>query len=349
MIPATDREKWNSIVKEFTNWDIYYTWEYAVSFTNQDGGKTYLIHYTDGEYSLYYVVIERDIADIAEFTGRIPAGKFFDWETPYGYGGPFSADSYIRQELQKKFLSELTKLARKRNVVSQFIRFHPLLGNHLLCDKAIEYKYIHDVIYMDLCTEDDILVQIHSKARNLVRKAIKNNIIITHDKGQHLDEFISIYEATMQRDDAGEFYYFPREYYEFLCREMGDNIEFFYASKDDKIIAAAIFFYGRQYMHYHLSGSLKEYGTYAPNNLLIYEAAKWGRERGCEKLHLGGGIQANDGLFHFKQQFNPSGRIGFFVGRNIFLPNAYKALLQVRKDVDNSFDMDNGFMIQYRR
>jgi hypothetical protein len=101
-------------------------------------------------------------------------------------------------------------------------------------------------------------------------------------------------------------------------------------------------------MHYHLSANLAEYRTFAPTNLLLYEAANWGRENGLKALHLGGGLGVEDSLFHFKKQFNRQGRIGFCIGRNIFDREAYDKLLQLRKQGCSDFDVENSYYIQYR-
>ena len=87
-----------------------------------------------------------------------------------------------------------------------------------------------------------------------------------------------------------------------------------------------------------------------PSNLLLYEAALWCCNHGVHKLHLGGGVSLEeDGLFHFKKQFNKYGRIGFYVGRTIFDKAKYNFLCNQRHKEDSTFDVNNSFMIQYRR
>lgn len=193
------------------------------------------------------------------------------------------------------------------------------------------------------------MLQMDSKNRNMVRKAIKSGITIFHDKGNYLDEFIKIYEATMDNNSASSYYYFERSYYEYLIENMRENIEFFYSVYENRIIGAAIFFFNKEFMHYHLSGIYKEYRALAPTNLLLYEAARWACRQGIRLIHLGGGIEREDNLFCFKKGFNKNGRLPFYVGRTIFDQMAYKELLSIRKSVEDDFDVNNKFMIQYRR
>lgn len=348
LIRYEQKEKWNKTVDSYSGADVYYKCEYAESFMQNEIGIPYLLSFESDGCRFCYPIVEKDIADFVKFKGRLNKGELFDWNTPYGYGGPLCDSTSLTEKQQQVFKSELYKLAAERKVVSQFIRFHPLLQNQTVCDKAIENVYIKDTIFIDLDTEEDLLVQMDSKNRNLIRKAQKNGIIITHDKGEHIEEFMRIYAITMDRDNATDFYYFPKSYYGYMKQNMSNETEYFYAYKDGKMVAASIFFYNKSSMHYHLSANLVEYRTFAPTNLLLYEAANWGRAKGIKKLHLGGGVGVEDSLFHFKKQFNKNGRIGFYIGRNIFDLNGYNKLLQLRKSICGDFDIDNSYYIQYR-
>lgn len=93
----------------------------------------------------------------------MPREQYFDWNTPYGYGGPISNVEVLSEKEQKNFKEELYELAIKRKVVSQFIRFHPLLQNQTVCSSVIENVYIKDTIYINLDTDDDLMVQMDTK------------------------------------------------------------------------------------------------------------------------------------------------------------------------------------------
>ena len=348
LIEYTDNLRWNNIVSSYQNKDTYYECEYATSFMEIEDGIPYLLYYRDIDCNLCYPIFEKDISKFEAFEGKLPLKKYYDWNTPYGYGGPLTNHNFNSFQ-QQKFKEELFQVAYERNVISQFIRFHPLLQNQNVCKEVIENNYIKDTIFINLDTEEDLMVQMDPKNRNLVRKAIKNNVEIRHDNGKMMDEFIRIYEITMDRDNARSFYYFPKSYYNYMKEHMGNETEYFYAFKDGKMIASSIFFYNQNYIHYHLSGNLVDYRTYAPTNLLIYTAANWAREQGIKALHLGGGVGVEDSLFHFKKQFNKEGRISFYIGRNIFNLERYKELVCERQKLNPKFDINNTYYIQYRK
>lgn len=310
-------------------------------------GDIFLIYYLKGNEKFCYVVMQSDIAKSDKFQGLIEENKFFDWETPYGYGGPLT-DSPISEITQREFLDEIRQYCKDKGVVSQFVRFHPLLENYYTLPLVIETRYLRDTIYIDTESPELIMSNMDGKNRNMVRKAIKNNVTIVKKDITEFDDFLSMYNETMKKNGADEYYIFDRNYFESLI-DLKDNAFILYAMYEDMPISASIMYFNDRYMHYHLSGSRTEYRKYSPSNLLLYDAACIASEMGIKKFHLGGGMAPDDSLFGFKKQFNKNGRAKFVVGRTIFDQSAYDHLLSIRKEADNDFDVDNGFMIQYRR
>jgi len=349
LIQSKEKQLWDDIVRSFPKWDIYYLNAYAHSLERHETGQAFLIDFSFGTERLCYPVIEKDIANAPEFHGLLSESTWLDWETPYGYGGPLSNREQLSIEAQRVFLSELTNICQRRRVVSQFIRFHPLLQNQKVLNTAIEYKKFKNTIFMDLSSEKKIFLELDSKNRNMIRKAQKSGITIFTDQGEHLPEFMELYENAMNRVHAAPYYYFEKSYYNFLRKEMRKEMIFFYAQLNRKIIAASIFLYNSRFMHYHLSGTEESFRTLAPTNLLLYEAACWGSKRGIRFLHLGGGnSNEEDSLFAFKKRFNKNGQIPFYIGKNIFIPDAYQELLNHRHHSDLNF-RSNSYFIQYRK
>lgn len=310
-------------------------------------GEPLLIEYIDEESHFCYVVMKSDISECVAFKGKLEKGKYYDFETPYGYGGPLS-DSGVSEESQNRFQKEMMAYCEENKIVSQFVRFHPLLGNHEVLPTVIETRYLRDTIYIDTSSPEVIMENMDSKNRNMVRKAIKNGVSIVCKPIDEYSEFISMYEETMLKDDADDYYTFREDYFE--AQEMlKGNAYIFYAVQEDKPIAGSIMYFNDKFIHYHLAGTHTEYRKFSPSNLLLYEVACWASERGIQKFHLGGGMEPDDSLFGFKKQFNKKGRLPFVVGRTIFDRKIYDELLMIRKQIDSDFDMENGRLIQYRR
>ncbi len=347
IISVNEKEKWNHIVKSFSKWDIYYLNEYAYSLMLHSDGIPCLIYQEKDGGRLCYVMMQEDLADFQPFSDCLNKKEYFDWTTPYGYGGPL-AEGNITTNWMIEFIEELTNWCIEHRIVSQFFRFHPLLQNQKILEKACDVVYMKKTVYIDTNDKETIFNNMTPNNRNMVRKAAKNKIEIIMDKGERVEDFKKIYNSTMKNNNAGEYYYFEKEYFDYLIREMHQNLIFFYALYQGLPVSASIFFYNDQYMHYHLSGTLSEYRKLAATNLLLSCAADWATEHGIKKFHLGGGVGVEDSLLRFKKHFNRNGLLDFCIGRTIFDQVAFDKLVGLRKKIDEQFDESIPFLIKYR-
>lgn len=343
---------WDNIVKSFSNWDVYYLYEYAYSLYLHGDGVPILVYYEDGGESFCYVIMQKDIAHSRQFYGLIKEGFFYDWETPYGYGGPLS-DSGVSLNTQENFQRELRGYCEKHGIISQFIRFHPLLNNYDLLSKVISYKYLRDTICLNTDSVESILNNMTANCRNKVRKSERNGIKIVYSDVKDVDSFIDMYHQTMVKNHADEYYIFKRDYFDSFS-SFADSACIFYALYNNKPICAALCLFNDQFIHYHLVASDVKYLNDSPKNIfpnygLLYYISCWAAEHGMKFFHLGGGLLPDDALFKFKSQFNKNLRLSFYVGRTIFDEEKYDYLLGVREKNENNFDRNNSFMIQYRK
>lgn len=347
IITFGNQAEWNKIVKSFAAWDVYYLSQYAGSLQLHGDGEPLLIYYESEQMRIAYVVQQRDIADFPSFEGVIDKNRYFDWTTPYGYGGPLIEGKRDEIELQK-FGKELEQYCKKNGIVSQFSRFHPILQNQKIMSVTSDVLYLKKTVCIELADQETIWENMTSNCRQNIRKAARNDIKIFWDHGEQLERFINVYEATMSYHDAEEYYFFEKQYFQYLVDQLKENVCIFYAMYEETVICAALLLYNEKYIHYHLGGTLTDYRNLGAMNLLLYEAAKWGEEKGIRTMHLGGGVQAEDSLLRFKKQFNRNGLLDFYIGKTIFMQEAYDELVEIRKRGDKDFMEKKRLMIEYR-
>ena len=331
--------EWDNKVKTFTDYDVYYLSGYVKAFHIHGDGDPYLLYYEVEGLRAIYVYMRRptDIEGV------------YDSVTPYGYGGVLFEGDTSEDNLKDFWKAYLDEMA-KEHIVDNFVRYHPVLRN------AVPMKIISNVIdlgktiAMDLSSPEVVWDNIHSKNRNMIRKAEKNGIIIEHGKGMDLfDRFIEIYNATMDKDHAEAYYYFKRPFYESIHNDLQDNYELFYAKLEDKIIAMSIMIFANGRLNYHLSGSDIEYRNLAPSNLLLYKTALWGCEHGFRTFHLGGGVgSGEDNLYKFKAAFNKVSDYQFSIGKQVFDQQLYDELVGLRRRSDEAFDETSQYFPLYR-
>ena len=160
--------------------------------------------------------------------------------------------------------------------------------------------------------------EIHTKNRNVIKKGEKNGLKFIADyEFKYLDDFVKLYDQTMDKLNADDFYYFDDKYYQQFVKNVPSFLGV--VTLEDKIISAALFMYDGCYAHYHLSGSDKAYLNYLPNNYMLYHAALELKRQGAELFHLGGGTTSdeNDSLLSFKRKFSKD-LYQFSIGKVIF-------------------------------
>lgn len=334
------REQWDAIVRSFNEYDVYWLSGYVKAFELHGDGEATLFFYEDEETRGINVVMKRDVAKDVNFRGKLPVGRFFDFATPYGYGGWI-----IEGEKTEKLFKEYKEWIDKHGIISEFVRFHPMVRNHNASDSFYEVIKLGEVVHIDLSSSEAIWSNIISKNRNMIRKAIKNDIKIYNGRFPEIfEKFRIIYNGTMDKDEAEDYYYFGEEFYISILDDLSKNAQVFWAEKDGEVIAASIMLTANGRMNYHLSGSLRDYSSFAPTNLLLYQAALWGSANGCKTLYLGGGVgSGEDNLFKFKRAFYKGELNHFYIGKKIFNQEMYDKLLSFREEIKNP-----GYFPMYR-
>lgn len=335
-ISINQAEQWDSIVRSFKEYDVYWLSGYVKAFQIHGDGEPLLFFYEDGATRGINVVMKRDVAKDERFNGKIPEGQYFDFATPYGYGG-WIIEGENTEELFKTYESWI----QKNGIISEFVRLHPMVKNHDASRPFYEVIQLGEVVHMNLRSPEDIWNNIISKNRNMIRKAIKNDVKVYNGRFPEIyEKFRTIYNGTMDKDDAEEYYYFGSEFYKSVLEDLPQNAQVFWAEKEGQVIAASIMLATNGRMNYHLSGSLREFSSLAPTNLLLYEAALWGCANGYKTLYLGGGVgSGEDSLFKFKRAFYKGDLNHFYIGKKIYDKAAYDKLINLRteKPINESF------------
>jgi len=342
-----DREKWlqelNKI--EGTRPDLHYRPEYCGLFG--DWGEARLFVYREGTSVLAYPFIIRKVNEIPCLTGRLKQA-IYDITSPYGYGGPLVSpgvdDSFIRG-----FYQSFTEYCEKNKIIAEFIRFHPLLGNQRLVSNLMKVERASSVVFVDLTlSEEDIWRGYERNNRKNINKAIREGLeVILGESPDRFADFIAIYRHTLKRNEAGEFYFFNDEFFDYIHREMKGNFVYAHTLLGGRVISTELLIYNETYIHSFLGGTLEQFYQYRPNNILKHEVIKWAKKRRIKYFLLGGGYREGDGIFRYKRSFATEGVLDFYVGKKVHNPEAVKMLedfMQGREPGESK-----GYFPPYRR
>jgi len=187
-------EEWDAIVRTFREYDTYWLSGYVKAFQIHGDGDPLLLFFQGEGSRGINVVMKRDVALDPHFSGKLPQGCFFDFSTPYGYGGWL-----IEGEDPTALFVAYEEYCVKHGIVSEFARFHPLIKNHERCDSFYETVQLGEVVHMELFDRDRIWENVTSKNRNMIRKAMKNGVKVYHGRFPDIyRRFRVIYNETMR-------------------------------------------------------------------------------------------------------------------------------------------------------
>jgi len=312
-------DKWNEYLELFSEEkkDVYYMEEY-VRAQVRGGDEPICFVYIEDNKCLLCPFLKRRVLFLDD--------EIYDVETPYGYGGPIvnNDDCDFASRAAGHMVDEL----RKEGVMAGFLRFHPLLGNQEILERQsfIEVVPLRETVVVDLSLSEESLwrEQLHGKHRNAIRQAQRAGLSFQIDmEWRHLEDFRLLYEATMNRVEADEFYFFDREYFEGMSR-LSPYAFLGVVLKDERCIAATVLLRNGIYGHYHLSASNRDAQKWRPNSFMLNESILAFKKQGVRWFHLGGaqdGARGNS-LFQFKSRFSNEKR-GFFIGKVLFNKDQY--------------------------
>lgn len=331
-------EAWDALVRGFSNYDVYYLSGYVKAFQLHGDGEPLLFYgEADGVRGIN-VVMKRDIAADPHFAGSLPADTYFDFATPYGYGGWLLEGDGDPAPIFETY----REWCKEHGIVSEFVRFSLFSSSRERYYGEVIPRTNNVVRALDR-PMDEMLMDFEHKVRKNLKKAEASGLEIRIDTaGDDLTDFLRIYRATMDRNHAENEYYFSEEFYRQI-NTMNGHFAYFHVLYQGMVISTELVLMGTDTMYSYLGGTDEEYFAHRPNDFLKYHIIRWGFEHGYRQFVLGGGYGADDGIFRYKKSFAPEGIVRFYTGQAVFDSTAYDALCALRTDLP-----DSGFFPRYR-
>ncbi|PSB01889.1 GNAT family N-acetyltransferase [Merismopedia glauca] len=299
----------NSLWQETLNnlrHDIYHLPEYVAieAVRNDSIAEAFLLVDKDRIFFLPYLV--RSCQNIALLDPTKP--PIFDIISPYGYPSLLLSETAISTSgFADAALQEFKETLKRKSICSAFIRLHPILSQGFEKVFAPEtLTFNGETISVDLTLSiGEIWAHTRKGHQSTINKCKRTGFTGKMvPLGTHIDQFMEVYQQTMQRVSAKEFYYFDRHYFEALAK-LNDRIHLCLVELSGQLASACILFECDRIVQAHLGATKDEFLPQSPFNLLLDYVRYWAKERGNTFLHLGGGVGSNkDGVYHFKSGFS---------------------------------------------
>ena len=306
-VVEVEPDAWDALLEELGVADVYLRRDYVELSCFVDRGRPAFL--TAG--GVVFAAIVREV-------GR----NIRDVTTPYGYGGPAGPGD------GDAFYAAYESWCAANRVVTTFIRFHPLLRNVALAPAQVVRHRLANTATWPLEAGVDLLAGMHQMHRRGVRKAIREGVEASIEPApERMDDFAALYEDTMRRRAAEDYYFFPPGYWDALAGPLRRRVVRLDARRDGELVASQLHLAAAPWLHYHLGGATDEGFRLGASKLLFHAAAEWARANGYAELHLGSGLGGReDSLWEFKQRFSPHPGHEFWVGKLVHDAGAYRAL-----------------------
>lgn len=208
---------------------------------------------------------------------------------------------FIPHLISDKYLQILVNYLkeRAREEKADFIRIAPILKRNeenIKVFKDLGFReapiHMHPELTWELDItppEDELLLKMRKTTRYLIRQAEKNRDIQIIKSGtlKDIEKFNELYQTTVERR---HFAPFSLDYLknEFLAFGPAHEILLFLGKYRDEIVSAGIFIFWQGIGFYHQGASSLKYPKIPVSYLLMWEAIREAKNRGCQGFNFWG-------------------------------------------------------------
>ncbi|WP_414585241.1 FemAB family protein [Scytonema sp. PCC 10023] len=313
--------------------DVYHLPEYILLESKRTNTIPEAILITDGDKIFFVPYLLRHCDDL--FNSHLVISEFFDVVSPYGYPGILLSEVATHSpEFIELAIEQLKTVLFTKNVCSAFFRLHPILNENLNEVLSPEICQVNgETVSVNLeMSEAEIWRQTRNDHRNKINWCKRTGMTAKMVPFiEYLDDFIEIYEETMNRVAAKTSYYFDYDYY-FNLSKLGNKIHLCIVEWQEEIICAGLFTECCGIVQFHLSGTKNKFLKQAPSKLMLDYVRFWAKERGNKVFHLGGGVgSSRDSLYEFKAGFSKQSH-KFLTIRIITDKEKYRSLVEFKAE-----------------
>jgi hypothetical protein len=347
IIPLEERAaEWDSALSELAprQQDVFFTSGYLRVWQRHGDGIAMGAVYRDRGGLVLYPFILRDLSTV-DYLGDEFHG-LYDVASPVGFGGPL-VRHLTGEETLSAFRAEIDDWCHAHGVVSEFVRFHPLLETRLSMERHLAIEETGRIVWARLDAGSCTLIEgLSGPTRRNIRQARDAGLtcaVETTDEAW--DRFAALYLENALRRKALPAFRYDAAHFRALRELLGPAAVLFGARLDGRLVAAALFLRSHDFVHFHALGVDRTFARLRPTNVLFFDAMLWACGTTATAVDLGGGYRDDDEFFRFKygftQQVAPR-----CVGRAIHLLEPY-ARAEQRRDAQGEI-LDCQYFPSYR-
>lgn len=333
LLTTEDYEAWWGFLKRMpqSQQHIHYTPDYHRVLEDNGDGDALLFVYSEDSNLFFYPFMLREINRVGD---RKVDLNYHDVSSVFGYTGPL-IQSYSKEFIRKS-QNAIQDLFKQQNVISELIRYNPILQNNDYSAPGLSNIPVKEYVYIDLPADGTELLNIYSKRmQTYLNKAERQSIdiAITTSKGMVYD-FFDLYCQHMVEIDVDKYYLFSDSYFASLYRLI-KNFGYLICSKvNGEMVAGLIFLaHGDTAYYHHGARNTDVNNSGLVNKYLFHRAFIKQVDDNISNCLLGGGATdaADDSLLQFKKFFT-NRSTNFVIGRRIIDRDKYNKIIQIWRE-----------------
>jgi lipid II:glycine glycyltransferase (peptidoglycan interpeptide bridge formation enzyme) len=215
-------------------------------------------------------------------------------------------------------LDDLIKIGHDNNLI--FIKLEPNVGwelpitNLLRQNGSVRGKTVFTptTFQIDLTpSEEDLMKSFSSKTRYNIRVAERNGVVVEEDNSDKaFERYLGLTRETIKRQG---FYAHTEKYHRLMWKYLNEELRakkeepvahLFTATYQGEIITTWILFSWKNFLYYPYGASTEEHKNVMANNLMLWEAIKFGKKNSLTTFDLWG-REEGKGFTKFKEGYNP--------------------------------------------
>lgn len=326
--------KYSNALKAIGDKNPYYKHRFILTFSNKI--KTTYAFVLCNENNEAQMLMPFHLKKIK--SSKNEEATYYDVMSTYGYSGPISKKE-TSTNTKQLFWKLVDEWYLSNNVVTEFMRFN-------ITDNYSEYT---GVVIPSISIVKGKLIPIEEqwhvydrKVRKNINKAKRENLTVEvyHNVIPEfaVKEFYTIFEDTMVRNNALTGYYYGMENILEYTNGEPEDCAIITVYKEGLAISTELLIFSETIMYSLIGGTISEYFSLRPNELLKDVIIDWGFKKGYKYYAIGGGYGSDDGIFRYKKSFFPNDIIKFHTGRKIINNAIFEELLD-KSNIDKDYNI----------
>lgn len=211
----------------------------------------------------------------------------------------------------KEMFGNLKELGVEKNLI--FIKLEPNVQRTNELTKLLQNNgctpgktlFTPTTFWIDLAPgEEGLMKSFSSKTRYNIRVAQRNGVIVKEDNSKKA--FNKYLDLTRETVDRQGFYAHTEKYHRLMWNILKNAgiAHLLTATHKGEIITTWIVFVWKDFLYYPYGASTEKYKNVMANNLMVWEAIKFGKKLGLKTFDLWG-REEGKGFTKFKEGYNP--------------------------------------------